>query len=253
MASRPFAAARRAVRHLRGRHSLRVSIGGAVSGVWLWRVDCCREVWRRCGTADTRQAALDAARAVAGEHDEVVAERHLFGTKSLLAWPSQPSLWVQATQITLPADLRGLGRVVAADASRRDSDRHAGWGVVTDAGWIQKGRAHFNTSNVTGLELLAIGRALQLYPAGHQVDVLSDNLDAINTARRIFAGKLTDWSDTAAWIPHEAFTALHKAAGRHLRVRVIDVKSKTHPLHNIADRLARGLEFGDLITPREDS
>lgn len=260
MVSRPIAAARRSARRLLGRYSLQVQIGGAVSGAWLWRVtrvcavpwhlDCTWEV--ASGHADTRNAARAAALAIPGRHDEVT-ERHVFGAPAVHAWPREPSLWVQAAQIALPDHLRGNGSVVAADASYRASDRHAGWGVVTDAGWYQRGKTDYGTSTVAGLELLAIGRALLFYPHGHVVDVLTDSVDAYTMARRILAGKLQHWLDAPGWMPYEAFTALHKVAGRHLRVRVIDVKSKTHPLHNIADRLARGRDFYDLLQPKEDT
>jgi hypothetical protein len=262
VASRWPAAARRAGRRLLGGYALRPEIGSAVSGAWLWRVvrvcsvpwhtDCTREI--ASGRASSRVEAI-AATLDFECNPRVTLERgrHVFGEQALHSWPREQSLWVQAAQLQLPEHLRGLGRVIAADASRRDSDRHAGWGVVSDAGWYQHGRVDYATAHVSGLEALAIGRALQFYPRGHLVDVLSDNLDAAHIARRILAGRLTRWEDAPSWLPHDAFTALHKAAGRQLRARVIEVRSKTHALHNIADRLARYRDTADLLQPKEDA
>jgi hypothetical protein len=252
--SRPFAAARRGVRHLLGRHTLRVQVGGSVSGLWLWRVDC------RCGLLERgaepgREQAQDAAYAAAGGERDVESARLVFGPRASRAWPEEPMLREQAKQFVLPEHLRGVGSVVAADASRRDSDAHAGWGFVTDSGWHRRGIVDYATANVAGVELLAIAQALQLYPDGHYVDVLSDNLDARLLAARIFARRARHWADMPAWVPVEAHPLLLKAAHpqRRLQVRVLAVKSKTHPLHNIADRLARGRDFDDLLEPKEET
>jgi hypothetical protein len=252
--SRPFAAARRGVRHLLGRHSLRVQIGAAVSGLWLWRVDCTCGLLER-GAEPTRDQAQDAAYAIAGDRDHVDSARVVFGSPASRAWPEEPMLRQQAKQLQLPEHLRGVGTVVAADASRRDSDAHAGWGFVTDGGWARRGTVDYATANVAGLELLAIAQALQLYPDGAYVDVLSDNLDARLLTQRVFARRARHWADMPAWVPIEAHPLLFKASHpqRRLQVRVLAVKSKTHPLHNIADRLARALPHDDLLQPKEDT
>jgi hypothetical protein len=252
VSSRPFAAARRGYRHLLGRHSPRVLVGGAVSGAWLWRVDCTCDLLHR-GAESTRTLAREAALAVLGERDDVPEPRDVFGPSAAQAWPEEPMLRQQARKLALPDRLRGNGSLVAADASRRDSDEHAGWGFVTDAGWSRRGIADYASSGVSGLELLAIAHALQLYPDGHLVDVLSDNLDARNMARRVLSGRTSRRVEVPRWVPDEAFLLLREAFHRRLAVRVIEVKSKTHPLHNIADRLARGLSLVALSRSKEDS
>lgn len=249
MASRPVAAIRRGVRHLLGRHTLRVQLGGTVSGLWLWRVDCTCGLLKR-DAEPTRDQARTAALAVAGARDHVDVPRVVFGPVASQAWPEEAMLRQPAKQLVLPDHLRGVGAVVAADASRRDSDAHAGWGFVTDGGWARRGTVDYASSNVAGLELLAIAQALQVYPDGHYVDVLSDNLHARLLAQRIFAKRARHWADMPAWVPAEAHPLLLKATHpqRRLQVRVLPVKSKTHPLHNIADRLARDLPVTDLLT-----
>lgn len=252
MGSQPFAAARRGVRHLLGRHSPRVQVGGAVSGVWLWRVDCTCALLHR-GAEPTLTQAREAAFAVLGERDDVPEPRDVFGPQAAQAWPEAPMLRQQARQLVLPDLLRGDGSLVAADASRRDSDEHAGWGFVTDVGWHRRGTVAYAGADVSGLELLAIAHALQVYPDGHLVDVLSDNLDARNMARRILSGRTSRRVEVPRWVPDEAFLLLRDAFHRRLAVRVVEVKSKTHPLHNVADRLARGLSPAVLVHPKEDT
>ncbi|MFD9706188.1 hypothetical protein [Lentzea sp. NPDC059081] len=253
MRSRPLAATRRAVRHLCGRHSLQVSLGSAVSGEWLWSVDCVclRESrsWAQ-GSGDTRAAAHAAALAAVREVDELAAVRHVFGEPAVPIW-REPSLAVQAGQIELPARLRGRGHVLVAGHARRYEDLHTGWAAVTDAGWHQRGQVFFDDWSARSLAALAIGRGLLFYPRGHLVDVLTGNLDAAHMTRRILAGRVTSWLDAPGWLPREAFTALHKAAHRHLVVRVIEVND--HALQPIANRLAARLPLADLLRPKEDT
>lgn len=255
MSSRPIAAVRRGVRHLLGQHSLQVSLGSAVSGQWLWSVDCVclRDTRSRFqGNGDTRGAAHAAALALVRQVDEVTGVRHVFGEPAVLLW-REPSLAVQAGQLELPAHLRGRGHVLVAGVARRREDLHAGWAAVTDAGWHQKGQGYIDAWTERGLAALAIGRGLLFYPRGHLVDVVTDNLDAAHMARRILAGRVTSWLDAPAWLPREAFTALHKAARRHLVVRVIETnRADGHALQPVANGLAGRLPLADLLPPKEN-
>ncbi|SDK31178.1 hypothetical protein SAMN04488074_105129 [Lentzea albidocapillata subsp. violacea] len=256
--SRPVAAVRRAVRHLAGRHSLQISLGSAVSGAWLWSVDCVclRENRSRFqGRGDTRDTALAAARELVRDVDEVTAVKHVFGAPAVIRFWGETSLWVQAGQLALPEHLRGRGNVLTVGTGRRpDNGRPVGWAALTDAGWHQKGSDDLGgTWPVRALLALAVGRGLQFYPPGHVVDVVVDNLDVAHMARRILAGRVTSWLDAPSWLSREAFVALHKAANRRLRVRVIEIDRRDdYPLHAVAKRLAEHMPVTDLLRPKEN-
>lgn len=230
---------RRVCRHLLGRHTLVVTVAGTVSGFYLWHARCsCSVVWR--SAEPTTLDALRTAVRYLGPRDELVV-RQLYGTKGNAAlWPEAPALRTPARRMWLPQGIRGLGDVVACDGSRRERDRHAGWAVVTDAGWWLAGTEGYDGVTIAGLELLAIAHALHLYPAGHRVTVLSDNAHARVVARRILSHRLRRAVDLPRWVPRAAFAMLRSAAFRGLEWTIAEIRSKTVPLHNIADQVARG-------------
>jgi len=235
----------RLVDRVLGIHSLRATVAPAVAGGWLWHAACsCGLMWR--GVEPTREAAHTATTALLGRRDRLLIGREYGPRDPAVLWREVPTIRVGVGQLALPAGLRGTGSVVACDGSLRDIDQHAGWGVVTDAGWTRQGRLKYLGADICAIELHAIGQALLLYPDGHQVTVLSDNSAARIVARRVFTGELVRRVDCPKWVSAEGFRLLRAARHRRLRVSISTVKSKTHPLHNVADRLARRLDVGDL-------
>ncbi|GLZ36242.1 hypothetical protein Lesp02_84290 [Lentzea sp. NBRC 105346] len=246
MGKRPrFPKTRHVIRHWLGMHSWRISIAGTVAGGWAWHVSCrCRQVHRGLEVTEN-DAHAEALRLVAVRDEYRYGQ--VYGTHGSHLWPKTPVLHVPAEAFPLPDPLRGTGSVVACDASIRKSDEHAGWAAITDAGWMLSGTVDGATENVTGLELLAIAQALRLYPDRHPVDVWSDNVDALNMARRILAGRVRRFVQCPAWVPYEAYVLLRKASDRQVNARISYVRSKATPLHRVADRLARALPYEHLL------
>lgn len=223
--------------HTVGRHHLTTTTARSVSGFHLWHTACtCTVVWQ--GAAHTRVAAIaEAAAHVRPRDRHQVREVHGSGAARAL-WPV-PALRVPARHLALPDELRGHGRIVACDGSRRVRDGHTGWGVITDAGWWLAGVEH-PRREINGLELLAIAHAVRLYPKGSTFVVLSDSEAARAVARAILGGRVTGLSALPRWATQSAFVMLRGAYQRGVKVTIRAVRSKTHPLHDIADRLARG-------------
>lgn len=242
------AGVRRWCRHLLGRHDLTATAAGTVSGHVVWHIAC------PCGLVDQgAERTIDEARArvggLLGVHDTVVWRMPRPGRPPCDLWPDIPLLRVPAAYLALPAPLRGRGDVVACDGSIRESDRRSGWGVVTDAGWVLAGTWPYTTST-NALELLAIAHATRLYPGGHAVELLSDNDGARRVAEEILAGRFRKFADTPKWTPLDAFKILRSARSRGVAVTITAVRTKTHPLHNAADRIARGLPVAPVLAAR---
>ena len=234
-----WASLRRTGRHLLGRHSLTCATSQTVSGYWVWSVFCdCGLRWR--GAELSATAAHAAVRRFAGEHDAVYTYRP-DEVEARELWPEVPLLRKPAKRIDLPASLRGTGRVVACDGSLRDSDGHAGWAYVTNAGWSRSRVVPYDKAHINGLELLAIGKALCLFPGGLDVWVLSDSAEARSMTKAILASSRY-YKNRPSWVIPGSLQMIVAAAVRGVRVHVVEVRSKTHPLHNLADAAARNKE-----------
>lgn len=231
---------------------LRVSMAGSVSGFWLWHTRCsCGLQWR--GAEHTPMAARREAFRFRGPRDVALHNYTLDSNRVAERWPGITAIRKRAQQLPLPDALRGTGHIVAVDGSLRGRDHHAGWAAITDTGWFLAGTVDHDTANIKGLELLAIAKGISLYPARTRVHVWSDNADARALARRILAGQLHQFTDAPHWVPYEAWRSLRASHFRRVRVQIVAVSSKTLPLHDIADRLARGLPVGDLLSSQEAS
>ncbi|WP_123742281.1 hypothetical protein [Saccharothrix texasensis] len=221
-----------------GRHDVTATVAATVSGHAVWHNAC------PCGLVDRgAEATIDQARQRVreslGPHDTLTWTRLRPG-RPVALWPDVALLRLPAAHLDLPAAMRGRGDVVAVDGSIRTFDRRSGWGVVTDAGWVLGGTWPYTTST-NALELLAIAHATRLFPSGHAVEVLSDNDGARRAGVAILSGEFRTFQSTPKWVPLDAFKILRSARSRGVRVTVTEVRTKTHPLHNVADRVARGL------------
>jgi ribonuclease HI len=216
-------------------HAPECSIRGTITGHWLWYAGCrCGDVQR--GAEFDRETAKRRAQAARRS-----AYRKCNAERAAQLWPEITTLRANAFLIELPEELRGNGYTVACDGSLRARDQHAGWGFVTDAGWSGSGTRKFAGAHINSLELMAIGQALRIYPAASNVWVLSDNHEARATARRMLRGELS-LNTLPSWVCPEHVRLFGAAMHRGLMVEIVTVRSKTNPLHNLADRLARQLD-----------
>ncbi|WHT20976.1 hypothetical protein N8J89_07895 [Crossiella sp. CA-258035] len=230
---------RRTGRHLLGRHSLTCGVGQTMSGYWVWSAQCdCDLRWR--GAEFSATAAYSAMRGLASDRDSTYTYRPGECDAESL-WPGVPVLRKPVRRIEIPRGLRGTGRVVACDGSLRSTDGHAGWAFVTNAGWSRSKYLPFEGANINGLELMAIAQAVRVFPGGVDVWVLSDSAEA----RAMTAGILRsqrNFRNRPSWVLPGSLQMIVAAAVRGVRIHVVEVRSKTHPLHNLADRAARNLE-----------
>lgn len=229
---------RRALHYWTG-HDVQCSVRGTISGHWLWHAGCtCGRAWRGA------EFDLLTAKRRAKDRGQVHAWRRCSAELAAELWPEVAVLRRTARQVELPDELRGDGYTVACDGSYRDSDEHAGWGYVTDAGWTKSGVLDFaETRHVNRCELRAIGEALAIYPDGSHVQVQSDSSEARSLARRILSAPVR-LSDCPSWCGPYDWRLIKDAATRRLKVEIVPVKSKVTELHNLADHAARqgGLE-----------
>ncbi|MDX6740095.1 hypothetical protein [Actinocorallia sp. A-T 12471] len=252
-----------------------IGIGALVTGVWMWL-----ERDARGAVADGVVAAVDArsaARQVAEarqrpdacvvvryprkvRHTGPKPRKNKGNTVMRAAGPPNPAVAAEALRLAdlaraeLPADRIVPGAVtwtrpgeeyspylVAADASFAGED--SAWACVTGAGWVLRGA--LRTPHIGHAELLAVERALSLYPDHADVTVLTDSVAAASVIAQLRAGKpAREVLAARPWLTEARASVVvgvlaARLTGRSGAVRVRRVPRDTHPLHRQADREAR--------------